>query len=246
VKPAFALLRVTVRQALPWRRTLLFVLLETAPGLIYLFATANRTEEFAYRSAVEIGASTYFALVLPVVSIVIAAGVLGNERRDLTLSFIALRPIPRPMIASAKLLAAIVAAFTINVVGALVLGLAHLVRHGFGGLLVALIAGALVATIAYCSVLVPLGFLTDRAVIIGIAYLLIFENGVAFLLTGLAVLSPWRIGLSVFADIALDARMILDRATAALSLGSALLAVFMYVVLSIIATSWLLRHRDLA
>ena len=68
--------------------------------------------------------------------------------------------------------------------GAVALGGAHLIRFGGAGLLTGLILGVCVATIAYACVYVPLGFLTDRAVIVGVTYLLIFENGAAFLLTG--------------------------------------------------------------
>jgi len=244
--PILALLRVSIRQALPVRRSVMLAILETAPGLIYLFATTNRTADAAFQGAVEIGAGTYFALVLPGVSIVIAAGVLGNERRDLTLSFIALRPIPRVGIAATKLTAAVTAAFALNLVGAVVLGGSHAIRSGNWSFFGALAAGALVATIAYASVYVPLGFMTDRAVLIGVAYLLIFENGIAALLTGLAALSPWRVGISVFADLADGARLILDSSTAPLSLGRALVTTAIYVAVSIGITTRLLRKRDLA
>lgn len=244
--PILAMLAVSIRQALPVRRSIMLALLETAPGLIYLFATTNRTADAAFQGAVEIGAGTFFGLVLPVVSIVIAAGVLGNERRDLTLSFIALRPISRAGIAATKLTAAVAAAFALNVVGVLVLGGSHAIRSGNWGFLGALAAGALVATVAYASVYVPLGFMTDRAVLIGVAYLLIFENGVAALLTGLAALSPWRVGISVFVDLADGARLILDAGDAPLSLNRALLTAVIYVAVSIGLTTRLLRKRDLA
>lgn len=246
MKPLIALFAVSVRQALPLRRSVMLALLETGPGLIYVFATTGRTADAAFQGAVEIGAGTYFGLVLPVVSIVVAAGVLGNERRDLTLSFIALRPIPRAGLAGTKLTAAIAAAFALNLVGALVLGGVHAVRSGNVDFVLALIAGALVATITYASVYVPLGFMTDRAVLIGVGYLLIFENGVAALLTGLAALSPWRVGISVFADLADGARLHLDTAIAPLSLERALLTAAIYVVVSLVVTTRLLRRRDLA
>ncbi|MEN8042037.1 MAG: hypothetical protein ABFR95_11100, partial [Actinomycetota bacterium] len=95
MKPALALLTVSISQALPKKRTLLLGLLELAPAAVYLMATTSRTEAFALEGAVQIGGSILFSLVLPVVTIVLAAGALGSERRDQTLSFIALRPIPR-------------------------------------------------------------------------------------------------------------------------------------------------------
>ncbi|HSJ70399.1 MAG TPA: hypothetical protein VLA29_02005 [Acidimicrobiia bacterium] len=242
-----ALFTVSFGQALPLRRTIMLVLLELAPVTIYLLATSSRTSEAAFQGLVEIGASTFFALVLPVVAIVIAAGALGNERRDLTLSFIALRPLPRTGIAATKLAAAIAAAGVVNLVGAVALGVAHTVRYGgSGGVVVALIFGTVVATAAYASLFLPLGFLTDRAVIIGMGYLLVFENGVIFALSGLILLSPWRFGASVFADRLDGARIYLGDAVGSLSTGRVLITLAIYVAASLVGTTWLLRHRDLA
>ena len=244
--PFLALLSVSIRQALPVRRTAVLLLISAAPMLIYVFATTGRSEESAFEGAVEVAAATLFALVLPIVSIVVSAGVLGNERRDLTLSFVALRPLPRWSISVAKLGAATISAGAINLAGAVALGGAHLIRFGSAGLLAGLILGVCVATIAYACVYVPLGFLTDRAVIVGVTYLLIFENGAAFLLTGLAVLSPWRLGVSVFADATSGVLAILDEQTAPLSVSQVAIALAVYLVVSVAVTTWLLKRRDLA
>ncbi len=246
--PVLALFTVSIRQALPKRRTLMLALLELAPAGIYLIATTSRTEAFALQGAIEVGAATLFALVLPVVSIVVAAGVLGTERRDQTLSFIALRPIPRYGIASAKVLAAVVAAFALNAVGAIALASAHAVRFSDPQLFVGLVLGALIATAAYAAIYVPLGFLTDRAVIIGMAYLLVFENGIVRALPALATMSPWRLGAATLADLTPEAALYLREATGNLELSAsqATLTMLIFVVTGIAVTSILLRTRDLA
>ncbi|MGI9667627.1 MAG: ABC transporter permease [Acidimicrobiia bacterium] len=243
--PARALFTVSIRQALPRRRTIILLLLQSAPVLVYLLATQNRTSGAAARSAVEVGAAVFFALVLPITAIMIAAGVLGNERRDLTMSFIALRPMPRSVIAAAKLFAAIAAASAVISTGAIALGVVHGIRFDEWTLLPALVIGGLVATAVYAAIYVPLGFITDRAVIIGIALLLVFENGVAAVLTGLAFLSPWRIGVSVFAGLFPDAEQILDSNAAPYSFADAAIFTIAYLVLSIGVTTLLLRTRDL-
>ena len=244
--PVFALFRVSVRQALPFRRTLALALLQTGPALVYLFATQGRTERAALEGVVEIGVTTYFALVLPITAIVIAAGALGHERRDMTLSFIALRPMPRSAIAAAKTAAPMTASIALTAGGALLLGGLHFVRFGDASLIPGLIVGTIVANLAYAAIYVPLGFLTDRAVIIGIGILLVFENGIAFALTGLAYLSPWRLGVSVFASMTEEAASFLDSATAPYDTADALLYAAVYLVLSLTATTLLLRTRDLA
>lgn len=247
---ALSLFTNSLRQALPARRTAGLGLLQLAPVGIWFLATTDRTEQAAFDAAVEIGLSTLYVLVLPVVAIVVASGVLGNERRDLTLSFIALRPIPRTVIAATKFLAAFVAAAGLNAIGALALGLAYGIRFGSWDLAAGLFLGALVATAAYAAAFVPFGFLTDRAVIIGIAYLLVFENGVAFAISGLAFLSPWRLGAAVFADNVDGARILIQDAIGGavdgLTAGRALLTMVVYVVVGMALTTQLLLRRDLA
>jgi ABC-2 type transport system permease protein len=223
-------------------------LLQLAPAGIYLASTTNRTEAFALQGAVEVGGAIFFSLVLPVVSIVVAAGVLGSERRDQTLSFIALRPIPRISIATAKVLAAVFAAFAVNAVGAVALAGAHTIRFGDAQLFVGLLLGALVATTAYAAIFVPLGFLTDRAVIVGMAYLLVFENGIAFALPGLASMSPWRLGVATFGALTPDAAVYTNESVGNLELSASQsgLTALIFLVAGIAATSILLRTRDLA
>jgi ABC-2 type transport system permease protein len=241
-----AMFRVSVSQALPRRRTLMLGLLELAPAAIYLFATSSRTSSAGFQGVVEIGSSTFLALVLPVVAIVVAAGALGNERRDLTLSFIALRPIPRTAIALTKVTAAASAAIALNLVGALALGVAHTVRYGGGSIIVGLVAATIVASVAYAAVFVPLGFLTDRAVIIGMAYLLVFENGAVFALSGLSLLSPWRLGAATLAGIVDGSRIYLEGAIGTLPMARAILAAAIYLLVGVGLSTWLLRKRDLA
>ncbi len=243
---ALAVLTASVRQALPLKRSIMLVVLEVAPAVIYLFATSSRTPTAGFRGVVEIGLSVYFALVVPVVAIVTAAGSLGNERRDLTLSFIALRPMPRVLLAAAKLGSAFLAAWVLNLVGAIALGATHVARYGDGEVVVGLVAGSAAATLAYVSVYVPLGFLTDRAVIIGMAYLLVFENGVVFALSGLAYLSPWRLGVTVFTGVVPEARPIVIDAIGDLASGRAGVAVVVYLAAGLALTTWLLARRDLA
>ncbi len=246
--PILALFTVSLRQALPRRRTLLLGLLELSPAAVYLVSTTSRTEEFALQGAVQVGGSILFSLVFPVVAIVIAAGVLGSERRDQTLSFIALRPIPRFAIAGSKVLAAIVAGFAVNAIGAIALAASHTVRYGDPQLFAGLLVGALVATAAYAAIFVPVGFLTDRGVIIGMAYLLVFENGVAFALPGLASMSPWRLGIAAFGALTPDAATYTTEFVGNLELSASrsVLSALIFAIAGIAATTVLLRTRDLA
>ena len=248
MRPLTALMMTSLRQALPVRRTILFVLIQLIPALVYLLSTQNRTAVAALESFVAVGAAMLLGLAVPVVAIVLGAGALGSERRDETLSFIALRPIPRFVLAGVKTLAAIIAASAIGLVGALALGVAHVAQHGNASLIGGMAFAVLITAALYTSVLVPLGFLTDRAVLIAMVYLFVFEGGVVSALPALASISPWRIGLSAFGAVVSVAPPILDELIGSLtpSAIAPIVAVISVFIVSIALTTLMLRQRDLA
>ncbi len=248
MKPLATLFVMSVRQALPVRRTIILALIQLSPMAIYLIATTNRTSDSAFEGLVGIASTILFALTVPVVSIVIGSSALGIERRDQTLSFIALRPISRSALGATKMLAAITAAIGVNLIGVLALALTHVIRFGGAGLIIGLSVGVAIATSMYVSLTVPLGFLTDRAVIIAMAYLLVFENGVVGALPALATLSPWRIGLAAFAAMANEALPIVFDSVEYLdiSVARSVMVTAITFAAAVLLTAQLLRTRDLA
>jgi ABC-2 type transport system permease protein len=248
MRPLTALTAMSLRQALPVRRTVILVLIQLIPALVYLLSTQNRTPDAALESFVAIGAAMLLALAVPVVAIVLGAGALGTERRDETLSFIALRPIPRSALAGVKTFAAIVGGTIIGLVGAITLGIAHVAQYGDVSLIWGMTFAVFVTAALYTSVLVPLGFLTDRAVLIGMVYLFVVEGGVIRALPALATISPWRIGLAGFAAVAGTAPPIVDDVIGSLtsSVVMPLVAVVAVFSVSVALTTVMLRSRDLA
>ena len=248
MKPLTSLMMMSLRQALPLRRTVILVLIQLIPALVYLLSTQNRTAAAALESFVAVGAAMLLGLAVPVVAIVLGAGALGAERRDETLSFIALRPIPRIVLAGVKTLAAIIAGTAIGWVGALALGFAHVAQHGGPSLIGGMGFAVFITTSLYTSVLVPLGFLTDRAVLIAMVYLFVFEGGVISALPALATISPWRIGLSAFGAVVSDPPPILDDLIGSLtpSAVAPLVATVAVFLVSVALTTVMLRQRDLA
>jgi ABC-type transport system involved in multi-copper enzyme maturation permease subunit len=248
MRPLSALFVMSLRQALPVKRTIILVLIQLVPALVYFLSSQNRTDAAALESFVAIGASMLLGLAVPVVAIVLGAGALGAERRDETLSFIAMRPIPRSALAAVKTVAAIVGGTAIGLVGAVALGIVHVAQHGDAPLIGGMGLAVFVTTALYVSVLVPLGFLTDRAVLIAMVYLFIFEGGVVSALPALATISPWRIGLSIFGAVASDPPPIIDDLLGSLtpSAVTPLLAAVAVFVISVALTTVMLRQRDLA
>ena len=155
------------------------------------------------------------------------------------------------MIAGTKIAATICAAFLLNAIGVAALAGSYALQYSAeADVVFGLMVGAAIAVAAYAAVLVPLGFITDRAVIIGLAFLLVFENGIAFALPGLASLSPWRLGATAVGGIVERAepilREFLGSATITMSAWSSISTVIIYVLASVTLTTLLLKRRDLA
>jgi ABC-2 type transport system permease protein len=239
----------TIRQLLGVRRAIIFGLAELAPAAVFLLLVQTMTEDAAITHMIAMVAGLYFPLLVPIVALIIASSALGDERRDGTLSFLVLRPIPRSAIALSKFAGAAVIAAGLNTLGAAALGVAYGIQTGSWALLIPLALGGTVASIVYVSLGVPLGFFTNWSVLIGLVFVFIFENAVVSALSGLSSLSPWRIGLSAFsglvpADVAAE---LSDIGIASLTgAGTALVRAIAIAAVSIGVITLVLRRRDLA
>jgi ABC-2 type transport system permease protein len=239
----------TVRQVLGLRRAIIFGLAAMAPALVFLLTSQALVDDAALDRFLGMIVGLYFPLLVPIVALIISASALGDERRDGTLSFLVLRPIPRSVISGSKFLGAVLVASGLNAVGGAALGIVYAVETGSWDVVLPLVVGGIVASVVYASLFVPLGFFTDRAVLIGLAFVFIFENAIVSALSGLSSISPWRLGMSAFSDLAPEevASQLTDIGIANLSgLGSTMLRTIVVVALSIAATTLVLRRRDLA
>jgi len=246
---AVAITTATIRQVLGVRRAILSGLAMLVPALVFLLTAQTLSDEAALTRLATMVVALYFPLMVPIVSLIISASALGDERRDGTLSFLVLRPVPRSVIAGSKFLGAAIVAAALNALGGGALGFVYGIETGSWGALLPLVIGGIVAGTVYAALFVPLGFFTDRAVLAGLAFVLVFENGVVTALSGLIALSPWRLGLAAFSALSSDA------VTAALSdlgvpdltgIGQVVLRTALIVVVSVAATTLVLRRRDLS
>jgi len=248
MRAAWAITTTTIRQLLGVRRLILFGLAELAPAGVLLLMTQTLAEEAALDRLLAMVAALYFPLFVPIVTLIVAASALGDERRDGTLSFLVLRPIPRSVIALSKFGGAVIVAAGLNIFGAVALTAAYGIETGSWNLVVPLVVGGAFASIVYASLFVPLGFFTDRAVLVGLVFVFIFENAVVSALNGLSSLSPWRIGMSAFTGLApteVAAELSEFGGASLSSFGTALFRTVLIAALSIAATTMVLRRRDL-
>ena len=247
---ALAIARVTGRQLLGTKRLIIFGLVALAPAGLFLLGSGTASRSALLDRYMGLTLGLVFILIVPITTLIIAASALGDERRDATLSFLVLRPIPRSLIAASKLAAAFVASFAVTGTAALLLAVAYGMRSGDYGYLVAGVVGAGVATAVYAAVFVPLGYLSTRSTLIGLIYLFVWEQGVAGALGGLATTSPWRLGFAAFLGLApaeamdyADPFALGDLAPGA---GGSIARAAVFLAVSTAFTAWLLKRRDLA
>jgi ABC-2 type transport system permease protein len=138
------------------------------------------------------------AVVLPVIALIVGTGVLGSEVDDGTIVHILTKPLPRRDIILAKLgvaigVTALTAAVPLFIVGVL----ADSVRLGLG-----LAVGAVVGACAYSALFLLLSLLSRRPVLLGLAYILVWEGLLGRFLSGTRVLSIEQYVITVADKIA--------------------------------------------
>lgn len=243
-----AIVATTLRQLLGGRRLLILLPLVVIPALVVVFGTGNLTDAGAFDFFHEAPMIITYLIVVPVAALVLGAAALGDERRDSTLSFLVLRPLRRTTITAAKMLAAWLAAALVGGAAAGAAAAALGTRTGDWSTLGPMVLGVAISVAAYCAVFLVLGQVTQRAVLIGLIYVFVWETGITFAADSLANASLFRIGVTAYAGLVPGSPRLLSDPLGALTpgAGGAILKAAGIVVTGILAAAWLLRHRDLA
>jgi len=185
------IVRLTLRGLFGRRR---FLLLLPLPALIVglaLLAESLGATPPDWGQPVLVGLG--FAAVLPVLALIVGASVLGSEIDDGTAVHLLAKPLPRREIVLSKLLVAFVVTAVVVGAGMLLAGLIA----GSAELALGLLAGTAVGALAYTALFLALSLLTRRPVLVGLAYILVWEGLLTNLLTGTRVLSIQHYAISV-------------------------------------------------
>ena len=190
--------RITLRQLLSRRRTLLLLLLGgvlvLAAGIFRLAGEEARALPFTSGLLSNLGIGT----LMPLVALIFGTGAIGAEIEDGTAIFLLAKPISRAKVVLTKLAVAAVCAAALTCGPMLLAGL--IAAGGLGeGLLPGMVAGAAIGSVLYCSIFVALSLITGRALVFGLAYVLIWEGLLAGLFAGTRTFSVRQITLA-FAD----------------------------------------------
>jgi len=187
---------ITARGLFGRRRfLLLFPLPVLLIGLVLLGRAADVSNaDIADVALVGLG----FSVVLPIIALVVGAGVLGSEIEDGTAVHILTKPLPRHEIILAKLaVAAGVTTVATAVPMFIAAALTDSVRLAIG---VAL--GTALGAITYSALFLLLSLVSRRPVLIGLGYILIWEDTLVNLISGTRVLSVQQYALAVSDRIA--------------------------------------------
>lgn len=174
---------ITARGLFGRRRVLLLLPL---PALLILLAAICRgygVDPTQWGQAVIVGLG--LAVMLPVISLIVGAGVLGSEVDDGTIVHILTKPLARRDIILAKFLVAAGVSSVSSAVPLFVAGvMADSVRFGL-----ALAVAAVVGACAYSALFLLLSLISRRPVLFGLAYILVWEGLLGRFLSGTRVLS---------------------------------------------------------
>jgi ABC-2 type transport system permease protein len=190
--------RLTAMSLLRGWRGVLLALLPAALLLLTVVIRGMLGDEGPQVVDVVLGGLT-MGTVVPLIALIIGTGAISTEVDDGSIVYLLTKPIPRWKIVLTKFA---VAAVTALVFAALPTFAAALILTGVGALAVAYGIAAVIACLVYCALFVLLGVLSRQAVIIGLVYVLLWENLVAGLISGTRVLSVQHWATSVASTVA--------------------------------------------
>jgi ABC-2 type transport system permease protein len=221
-----ALAGITLRALLNRRRTLFLALLGALlVGSVLIYQLGAPTASESLEVTRVLLADFGLGVLLPVVAVIVGTATIGSELDDGTIVYLLAKPVPRWLIVIVKLgVAALVV--VLLVVPAVVV--TALIGQGDTSLAVPFAAAAVVGAIEYTALFVALSLLTSRALIVGLAYVVVWEGVVAGLFAGTRVLSVGQHLLGIVEAIGGDAA-----AEAELAVGVAVGAAVLVTALAI-------------
>jgi ABC-2 type transport system permease protein len=194
------LIDVTLRGLLGRRRTLLLVLLVGLPVLISLLIRISGGQPNADRVLDTLVVRT----VMPLVALIVGTAAIGSEIEDGTAVYLMIKPIARWKIALSKGLVAAGLTAALVVPAVVLTGFLIGTRADTTTSIVGFTVACLVGGSAYAVAFMALSVFTSRALLLGLAYTLIWEGVLSGLLAGTKFLSIRQATLGLAAALGVD------------------------------------------
>jgi ABC-2 type transport system permease protein len=167
------------------------------------------------------------------VAVIVGAAALGSELDDGTIVYLLAKPIPRWRIVVVKL---VVAWLVVVALVSPAVAVAGLIGHPDASLAVGYAAAATFGALEYTAVFLALSLVTSRALIVGLAYVVVWEGAVAALFAGTRVLSVRQHALAVADALGGDAAPGAELGVAA--------AVVVGAIVTLLATALAVRRLE--
>ena len=232
------------------RRSVVMFLLTASPAPLIFLVALSRSDDFAAEMYHNVTFTLGMGTLYPVAALVVSTAALGEERKARTLPFLLMKPVSRPVIALGALIGAAISSFVILEAGVLITWLVAAIMSGDWSLGIATTVAVAVQSLASAALFVPLGLVLNRATLVGLGYLFLWEGILASIIEGIQASSIYRTVLSAWADLAAvtpdtydGVDQILGRVT--IGAGGAAAKVAAMALISVMLTGTLLRRRDL-
>lgn len=234
------------RRLVRGRRLLGMIALASVPGILTWISLSGSTGGVGDPVAVYHGINgTGPAATLSIAVLVLGAATLRDERDAGTLPYLFLSPVGRVSFAVSAWLAAAGAAVLVAVAGWAVGAIGLTVTTGSLGPAFPALAAYVAAAVGYSALFLPLGYLFSRSILVGIAYVFVWEGILAAFMPGLGASSVWRTALSIYGDLTVLPPEPADLlGGVAPGTGGGLLKLAVMVVLGVGVLVWALRSRD--
>ena len=191
------LARLAFRQFLSGRRVLLMGVLAALPVLLAALMSAHSPDP---KEMLDDFADLYRMLtvgvLLPIVGLILGTSVFGAEVDDGTITYVLGKPVPRWRIVLTRIVAAGTATAAVLVPSTLLAGLVGLRGVDAPGIVAACTAAVAVGGFLYAALFVALSLSTRRALVAGLAYVVLWEGSLSNTFGGSRALSIRQYTLS--------------------------------------------------
>jgi len=188
--------------------------------------------------------SFFSATLLPLATLVLATAALGDEIEDRTLQYLSLKPIGRFRIVFQKFLAILVVAVPIVWAGiALTWSIASFGHYDeMRDLLIPALSSSLVAIVGFGSLFLFLSLIIQRALLVGVFYVFIWESALTRYLPGIRAISIRHYTQSLFVRLVDDRRFTIPQVSAQ---STVIITVAAICVICLTLATWRLRRMSL-
>jgi ABC-2 type transport system permease protein len=203
------LARLAVRQFMGSRRALWALVLAALPVLLALLMNAEAGTDPA--ETLDDIAGLFQALIvsvlLPIVALVVGTSVFGAEVDDGTITYVLGKPVPRWRIVLTRIVVAGLMTAAVLVPSTLLTAVIGVRGANTPGVVGAFTAAVTVGSFLYCALFVALSLSTRRALVAGLAYVVIWEGVLSNAFGGSRALSVRQYTLSI-ADALVDVKSV--------------------------------------